>query len=204
MRVKNHMFDKLINWAQGTLFNRTRRLREEAFEIAHHNVVIEGQSYFVTQATNTDIPEILMVERAVYDGQTPWDRTAFANELRRKVDRLYLVIRHNDQLMGFIGASFNDRAKTAHITNVAILPEYQNQGIGSFLIEAIVRKAQFIEYKKVTLEVRKSNINAQALYLKIGFENVGLKKGYYFGDHEDAIDMQLDLSKWRGGYRGTR
>ncbi len=87
---------------------------------------------------------------------------------------------------------------------MAILPEYQNQGIGSFLIEAIVRKAQFIEYKKVTLEVRKSNINAQALYLKIGFENVGLKKGYYFGDHEDAIDMQLDLSKWRGGYRGTR
>jgi ribosomal-protein-alanine N-acetyltransferase len=89
--------------AQGTLFNRTRRLREEAFEIAHHNVVIEGQSYFVAQATNTDIPEILMVERAVYDGQTPWDRTAFANELRRKVDRLYLVIRHNDQLMALSG-----------------------------------------------------------------------------------------------------
>ena len=91
----------------------------------------------------------------------------------------------------------------AHITNVAILPEYQNRGIGSFLIESIIKKAQFIEYKSITLEVRKSNITAQALYLKIGFEKTGIKKRYYFGDHEDAIDMTLDLSKWRGGYRGS-
>lgn len=197
------MLDKLINWAKYTFFNRTRRLREEAFEIKHHNVVIEGERYFVAQATNTDIPEILTVERAVYDGQTPWDRMAFANELRRKLDRLYLVIRHNDQLLGFIGASFDDRSKMAHITNVAILPEYQNRGIGSFLIESIIKKAQFIEYKSITLEVRKSNITAQALYLKIGFEKTGIKRRYYFGDHEDAIDMTLDLSKWRGGYRGS-
>lgn len=204
MTMKNRMLDKLINWAKFNLFNRTRRLREQAFEVQHHNVVIEGQSYFVAQATNTDIPEILAVERAVYDGQTPWDRMAFANELRRKLDRLYLVVRHNDQLIGFIGASFDDRTKRSHVTNVAIVPEYQNRGIGSYLIEAIIKKAQFVEYKTLTLEVRKSNINAQALYLKLGFEKTGVKKRYYFGDHEDAIDMTLDLSKWRGGYRGSK
>jgi ribosomal-protein-alanine N-acetyltransferase len=203
MKTQKPMLDKLINWAKYNLFNRTRRLREEAFEIKHHNVEIEGKHYFISQATNTDIPEILAVERAVYDGKTPWDRMAFANELRRKLDRLYLGIRYEDQLVGFIGAAFDDRSKKSHITNVAILPEYQNQGIGSHLIEAIIKKAQFIEYQTVTLEVRKSNINAQAVYLKLGFEKTGVKKRYYFGDHEDAIDMTLDLSKWRGGYRGS-
>ncbi|KRO25764.1 acetyltransferase [Pediococcus argentinicus] len=200
----DHMLDRLTNWIKQNLLNRTRRLREEAFEIKHHIVEIEGESYFVAQAMFPDIPEILGVERAVYDGLTPWDRTAFANELRRKSDRLYLVIRKNDQLIGFIGASFDDRLKQAHITNVAVLPDFQNRGLGAFLIEAIIKKAQFIEYRTLTLEVRRSNHNAQALYLKIGFEKVGVKERYYFGDHEDAIDMSLDLSKWRGGYHGNK
>lgn len=198
------MLNEWIKWVKSNFFNRTGRLREEAFEIKRHNVNIEKEPYFVAQAMFTDIPEILEVERTVYNGQTPWDRAAFANELRRKFDRLYLVVRKNDQLIAFIGSSFDDRTKRAHITNVAVEPSFQHRGIGAFLIEAIIKKARHAQYKTVTLEVRKSNLNAQALYLKIGFEKTGIKERYYFGDHEDAIDMSLNLQKWRGGYDGDR
>ena len=204
MKIKNHMFNKVIKWAKNTIFNQSQIRRDEAFEIQHHNIVIEGQSYFLAQATNFDIPEILAVEKAVYHGKTPWDRLAFVHEFRRKSDRFYMVVRHEDQMIGFIGASFNDEKKQSHITNVAIIPEYQKRGVGSFLIQAILNKSKYINYQATTLEVRKDNEQAQKLYKKLGFQEIGIKKSYYFGDHEDAISMSLDLSNWKGGYLGTK
>ncbi|KRN66729.1 acetyltransferase [Pediococcus cellicola] len=176
-------------------FNRTKQLREQAFEIRDHVIRIEDDTYFIAKAMIPDIPDILNVERSVYEGQTPWDRTAFANELRRKYDRLYLVIRYHDRMLGFIGASFDDRSKTAHITNVAVVEDKQNRGIGGYLLDTMIKKAKYIGYQKMTLEVRRSNLRAQALYLKLGFEKTGVKAHYYFGDHEDAIDMTLDLTR---------
>ncbi|WPC18080.1 ribosomal protein S18-alanine N-acetyltransferase [Pediococcus inopinatus] len=176
-------------------FNRTKQLREQAFEIHDHVIQIETDTYFIAKAMIPDIPEILNVERSVYEGQTPWDRAAFATELRRKFDRLYLVIRYHDRMLGFIGASFDDRTATAHITNVAVVPDKQNRGIGAYLLKTMIGKAEYIGYKKMTLEVRRSNVRAQALYLKMGFEKTGVKAHYYFGDHEDAIDMTLTLTQ---------
>ncbi|WP_412988673.1 ribosomal protein S18-alanine N-acetyltransferase [Pediococcus siamensis] len=187
------MLKKFKTAIKNRFFNRTKQLREQAFEIHDHVVQIEDDTYFIAKAMIPDIPDILNVERSVYEGQTPWDRAAFANELRRKFDRLYLVIRYHDRMLGFIGASFDDRTKTAHITNVAVVEDKQNRGIGSFLLKTMINKAIYIGYQKMTLEVRRSNLRAQALYLKMGFEKTGIKAHYYFGDHEDAIDMTLNL-----------
>ncbi|AMV60061.1 Ribosomal-protein-S18p-alanine acetyltransferase [Pediococcus damnosus] len=189
------MLKEIKELIKNRLFNRTKRLREQAFEIHDHVVKIEADTYFIAKAMITDIPEILNVERSVYEGQTPWDRVAFSTELRRKFDRLYLVIRYHDRMLGFIGASFDDRTATAHITNIAVVPDKQNHGIGAYLLKTMIGKAEYIGYKKITLEVRKSNVRAQALYLKMGFEKNGVKAHYYFGDHEDAIDMTLTLGQ---------
>ncbi|WP_369403883.1 GNAT family N-acetyltransferase [Secundilactobacillus silagei] len=75
---------------------------------------------------------MLGIERAVYGGKTPWDSAAFASELRHGTDRLYLVLRRHDRLLAFIGCTFDDAKGDAHITNIAVVPDYQNRGLGHF------------------------------------------------------------------------
>jgi ribosomal-protein-alanine N-acetyltransferase len=79
------------------------------------------------------------------------------------------------------------------ITNVAVLPEYRRLGIGSILIEAVIKKAAELELSLLTLEVRRSNTVAQSLYSKYGFEVIGERKRYYSDNREDALIMTKEL-----------
>ncbi|KRL12147.1 acetyltransferase [Levilactobacillus zymae DSM 19395] len=180
-------------WYKNVFGSRRELVREEALGVKNHQVKINDVSYFVAKALFTDIPEMIEIERAVYAGKAPWDSTAFANELRREKDRLYLVIRKNDRLLAFIGSTFDERTRDAHITNIAVLPDYQDRGLGRFLLNIMIKKAQQLNYKTVSLEVRVSNQQAQHLYKDLDFQQTGVKRGYYFGDHEDAADMVLNL-----------
>ncbi len=80
------------------------------------------------------------------------------------------------------------------MTNIAVVPDYQNRGLGYFLMNTIIKKSRQLEYTKVSLEVRVSNTRAQRIYRDLGFQDAGIKRGYYFGDHEDALDMALTLN----------
>ncbi|CAJ1226555.1 ribosomal protein S18-alanine N-acetyltransferase [Levilactobacillus zymae] len=187
------MLKKFKIWYKNVFGSRRELVREEALGVKNHQVKINDVSYFVAKALFTDIPEMIEIERAVYAGKAPWDSTAFANELRREKDRLYLVIRKNDRLLAFIGSTFDERTRDAHITNIAVLPDYQDRGLGRFLLNIMIKKAQQLNYKTVSLEVRVSNQQAQHLYKDLDFQQTGVKRGYYFGDHEDAADMVLNL-----------
>ncbi|MFC6207626.1 ribosomal protein S18-alanine N-acetyltransferase [Levilactobacillus tongjiangensis] len=188
------MLKKFKVWYKNVFGSRNELAREEAMDVKNHRVEIRDVTYFVAKALFTDIPEMIEIEKAVYAGKAPWDSTAFANELRREKDRLYLVVRKNDRLLAFIGSTFDDRTRDAHITNIAVLPEFQSRGLGRFLLGVMIKKARQMGYKSVSLEVRVSNQNAQKLYRELNFEQSGIKRGYYFGDHEDAADMTLYLN----------
>lgn len=188
------MLKKFKIWYKNVFGSHREIVREETLGVKNHQVDINGVTYFVAKALFTDIPEMIEIERAVYAGKAPWDSTAFANELRRDKDRLYLVIRKNDQLLAFIGSTFDERLRDAHITNIAVLPNYQSRGLGRFLLNIMIQKAQQLNYKTVSLEVRVSNQQAQRLYKGLNFQQTGIKRGYYFGDHEDAADMVLKLA----------
>ncbi|WP_137596950.1 ribosomal protein S18-alanine N-acetyltransferase [Paucilactobacillus kaifaensis] len=186
------MFEKFKQWLKA---GRQQRRREEiatTIELKNAVVSIDGADYFLARAQVTDVPEILQVEQQVYDA-TPWNESAFIQEIRRQRDRLYLVVRKNDQLLGFAGCSFDRLKDEAHITNIAVTPAYQNRGIGRYLIRKLIRKAALLDMDKMSLEVRVSNTAAQRLYKRMGFLVKNVKKGYYFGDHEDAYNMVLDL-----------
>lgn len=80
-----------------------------------------------------------------------------------------------------------------HIMQIAVLPEYQRQGIGRQLTRHLLKDKS--EQSLVLLEVRASNIAAQSMYQNLGFKHIGRRKGYYTakksGDmREDAIVMQ--------------
>jgi len=170
-----------------------KQRRQKVMTIDQHIVTVGTTNYYVSRALITDVPEMLAIERAVYAGKTPWDENAFKTELRRQGGRFYIVMRHNDHLCAFCGCAFDDRRQDAHITNIAVHPDFQNQGLGRFMMQAMIKRATYLKYRTVTLEVRYSNVAAQRLYTGLGFEKAGIKKRYYFGDHEDAIDMTYRL-----------
>ncbi|MHB1415319.1 MAG: ribosomal protein S18-alanine N-acetyltransferase [Chloroflexota bacterium] len=77
----------------------------------------------------------------------------------------------------------------AHITTIAVRPEYRGQGLGELLMVGLIDTAMELDARWVTLEVRVSNTVAQNLYKKYTFHGEGVRKGYYSDNHEDALIM---------------
>ena len=76
-----------------------------------------------------------------------------------------------------------------HISTLGVRPEWQGRGWGELLLLTMLDEAHRLKARVATLEVRVSNMPAQALYLKYGFEQVGRRKGYYADNREDALIM---------------
>ncbi len=77
----------------------------------------------------------------------------------------------------------------AHITTIAIHPDYRGKGLGEFELVSLIDIAYQIGAKWVTLEVRVSNYVAQNLYRKYGFREAGMRHRYYSDNQEDALIM---------------
>ncbi len=80
----------------------------------------------------------------------------------------------------------------AHITTIAMHPDYRRMGLGEFMLASLIDIAYDIGAKWVTLEVRVSNYAAQSLYRKYGFREAGLRHRYYSDNQEDALIMWTD------------
>lgn len=83
----------------------------------------------------------------------------------------------------------------AHITNIAVIPEYQGRGVGSFLLTEIEQYARKNKCDRISLEVRLSNRDAQRLYRQLGFVSRAIKTAYYTEGNEDALDMVKFLNE---------
>lgn len=79
-----------------------------------------------------------------------------------------------------------------HITTIASAPEMRGYGIGELLLNGLIDLGQELGARFITLEVRVSNVVAQNLYLKYGFEARGTRKRYYTDNNEDALVMWTD------------
>jgi len=95
-----------------------------------------------------------------------------------------------DYTYGFTGLWL--MAGEAHITNIAVREKYRRQGIGELLLISLIDLAIELGAKLVTLEVRASNTDAQRLYAKYGFIEVGLRRGYYTDNREDGVLMTIE------------
>jgi ribosomal-protein-alanine N-acetyltransferase len=93
-------------------------------------------------------------------------------------------------IVGFTGTWIV--AGEAHIINIAVRELYRRQGIGELLLISTIDLAMSLKAHIVMLEVRASNTAAQALYRKYGFSQVGIRRGYYIDNKEDAILMSTE------------
>lgn len=93
-------------------------------------------------------------------------------------------------IVGFLGIWY--AVDQAHIVSVGVADGYRRRGIGELLLIAAVEHAVARNTETITLEVRKSNAAAQALYAKYGFIEQGIRKRYYSDNREDAVIMTTD------------
>lgn len=155
----------------------------------------EGNS-FIRGMEIEDLKGVLDVEHASFT--VPWSKDAFYNELTSNVFARYIVIEHEGAIVGYAGMwTVIDEA---HITNIAVLPDYRGRGWGAWLMREIIARAIALGMTKMTLEVRVTNEVAQALYRKYGFVPAGVRKGYYADNHEDALIMWSDLTELYRNY----
>jgi len=106
-------------------------------------------------------------------------------------DYKYFVIKRNNSIAGFaeIWKSVDD----IHIIDIVVRKNLRKQGIGSILMEKLIKVAKQEEMESITLEVMCTNNPAIKLYEKFGFKNVGIRKNYYKGTH-DAYIMTRGLT----------
>jgi ribosomal-protein-alanine N-acetyltransferase len=132
--------------------------------------------------TNGDVSEVHRIESLLFSD--PWPKYSFKSELKRKNISYPFVVEEDKKILGYIICWYY--IEELHIGNIAVIPEKQRQGIGTFMLQKVFDN--FMEYKKAFLEVRESNKNAINLYLAFGFEPIYRRKGYYTNG-EDALVM---------------
>lgn len=120
-----------------------------------------------------------------------WDEEQFRYEWEGNPYATLWVAETEQQVIGYIGVwIIFDRAE---ITTLAVHPAYRRQGLGRRLLEQAIQDATAAECELMTLEVRQSNQAAIALYEKVGFTIVSVRKDYYQDNHEDAWLMMKGL-----------
>ena len=130
-----------------------------------------------------DVPEVLAVERAGYPH--PWTEGIFRDCLR--AGYCCWVLQVEDRMVGH--GVLSVAVGEAHILNVCVHPDWQGRGFGRRILERMLRLAREHEADTAFLEVRVSNTVAQRLYESAGFNEIGLRRGYYPSDNgrEDAV-----------------
>lgn len=156
---------------------------------AENSGVIQKEDVSFRLMTLEDIEQILVVEKASF--ATPWSFEAFYNELTKNRFAHYIVVENNKGIIGYCGVWVI--IDEGHITNIALLPEYRGNGIGTLLLKQVMKHTRSLGAKTLTLEVRVSNKVAQHLYRKLGFVDGGLRKNYYEDNQEDGLIMWVRL-----------
>ncbi|HSM38862.1 MAG TPA: ribosomal protein S18-alanine N-acetyltransferase [Candidatus Limnocylindrales bacterium] len=145
-----------------------------------------GMPLSVEPMVLADIAQVHEIERLSFS--TPWPTYAFEQELTGNRLARYVVARAaGERVVGFAGVWL--MVDEAHITTFGVHPEWRRQGIGRRLMLRLLELAIELRARRMTLEVRVSNVAAQALYRSFGFEAVGRRPRYYTDDGEDALVM---------------
>lgn len=136
-----------------------------------------------------DLEEVLSIEQ--YSFPVPWTRNAFLIELRSNPLAHYLVAHQENTLAAYLGSWF--LLTDAHVTNLAVHPAFRRKGLATQFLEYFMVEVLLYGIRRISLEVRRNNIQAQRLYRSLGFIQVGIRRGYYQDNKEDAMILSLEV-----------
>jgi ribosomal-protein-alanine N-acetyltransferase len=139
--------------------------------------------------TRADLPAVVSNENTAYF--RPWSLGVFSDCLESNYG-CWVMLREN-HIVGH--GILNVAAGECHLLNVCVRAEYQRSGLGRRMVEHLLVQAAKLEAERVYLEVRPSNLAAYNLYMSFGFNEVGVRKGYYPAEsgREDALVLTREL-----------
>jgi len=141
--------------------------------------------------TEADVSAVIRLERASY--QFPWSEGIFRDCLR--VGYVCRVVVRGEELVGY--GVMSASAGEAHVLNLCVREADRCRGVGRMLLEHLLARAAAAGMSEAYLEVRPSNVAAIRLYQSLGFEPIGVRRGYYqaVGGREDAAVLKLPLRR---------
>lgn len=145
----------------------------------------------LTRMRRRHLRSILKIEAKVYP--RPWSGSLFLSEIAQKSTRSYIVAKLEGEVVGYAGMMFT--GPEAHVTNIAVDPDYHSLKIGSRMLYHLCSEALARGADTISLEVRVSNDKAQAMYEKFGFGIVSIRRGYYIETNEDAYVMIVENAR---------
>jgi ribosomal-protein-alanine N-acetyltransferase len=142
--------------------------------------------------TMADMPAIMALEQELFP-EDAWTAEMFAGEFAQPSSRrLYLVAEEGNALVGYAGMMFTGGTQ-ADVVTLAVHRARWGEGTGTALLSALVEEAARRGYVEVLLEVREDNPRARRLYLRHGFTEIGVRRGYYQPSGVDAVVMRKEL-----------
>lgn len=144
--------------------------------------------FAVRPMREADLPRVMQIEVVCFS--TPWKENTFRSLLRRTDTDLYVAEGEDEgRILGYTACwTVIDQSE---LGNVAVAPEARGQGIGGALVDTVIERVKERGAHELFLEVRESNVVAQAIYRERGFAVVGRRRSYYAQPTEDALVMRL-------------
>jgi len=158
---------------------------------ARHEDLREVPEVYIRPMMEIDLTEVATIEQKSY--AFPWSENIFRDCLR--VGYTCRALDLAGQIIGYGVMSLG--AGEAHILNVCVREEFRHLGFGRRLLEHLLERAGSSGVSEAFLEVRPSNLAAIRLYQRLGFEQIGIRRGYYQAPdgREDAIVLKLVLGE---------
>jgi [ribosomal protein S18]-alanine N-acetyltransferase len=139
--------------------------------------------------TSDDLSAVLELDKACFGGL--WTLEGYQRELDSPNSDLLGLFSPVSSLELLGMGCFWSILEEAHITILAVHPQYHCQGLGQALLYSLLKTASDRGLERATLEVRASNLAAISLYQKFGFKTAGRRRRYYQDNGEDALIFWL-------------
>lgn len=152
---------------------------------------LESAGISLRDMTEADIPAVEALERRLFPVDA-WPVQMFFDELSQPETRRYVVAEAAGRIVAYAGLMCIE--PIADVQTIAVVPEFEGQGIGSAVLTELIEEARRRRAADVLLEVRADNPRAQQLYLRFGFEQIHVRPRYY-RDGTDALIMRLPLTE---------
>ncbi len=139
-------------------------------------------------ATVDDAPRLVALQA---DAASGWNAAAYINEMGLSWSRIQMLETVTQEAVGAM--VFWVVADEIQILNIAVDGNHRRAGLGRWMLDALVRYAREGGQSRITLEVRRDNVAALALYRGFDFRTVGVRPKYYADSGVDAILMERDV-----------
>lgn len=131
-----------------------------------------------------DLGRVAEIEKEIFS--LPWSEQSLASSLNMQ-NTIYLTARMNGEIVGYCGLL--QALDEADITNVAVQEAFRRRGVAREMLRVLIKKGTERGITAFTLEARRSNSAAIALYESLGFVCAGIRKNFYERPKEDAVIM---------------